>query len=385
MTFQGFPIPATAAERNRFYSRSLSVCIRLIIFFCLAVPILSGQTQNETLLPLENAYNPIPSPNGKMIAFVRTGWGRPGGSGGFGRSNLISEVLVATNDGKTVTVTPLTDTFLAGWTPDGTALVTYRDWRYSLTALSGKRSLQGELRRPENGLSTERIFYLSNLGQIAWSRVGADSNTVIETRDHIIAEHTGWLGDIVVPSPDERYLAVFGEAWRTHLWVYDMQLLRWSDLGPVTVYPDDGWDYIKATWNPWFEDSSHLAYVSGSALVISEPDGNAKRMIPIDGQAGLATPSPDGKCVAYLTFAPRPRKTRPDLQFWGDSIIWVLPLAPEGNPTAVTEKNPATTYDLRWMGNHSLVFDRFDDEVFHRHPRMLRVSVGTGHGKDARR
>ena len=222
MTFQGFPIPATAAESNRFCSRSLRVCIRLIIFSCLAVPILAGQTQNETLLPLENAYNPIPSPNGKMIAYVRTGWGRPGGSGGFGRSNLVSEVLVVTNDGKTVTETPLTDTFLAGWTPDGTALVTYRDWRYSLTTLSGKKSLQGELRRPENGLPTERIYYLSSLGQIAWSRVGADSNTVIETRDHIIAEHAGWLGDIVVPSPDERHLAVSGETWRTHLWVYEI-------------------------------------------------------------------------------------------------------------------------------------------------------------------
>ena len=231
MTFWDCPIPATVAERNRFYSRARRSCIRPIIFFCLAVPILSAQTRNETLLPLENAYNPIPSPNGKMIAYVRTGWGRPGGSGGFGRSNLISEVPVVTNDGKMVIETPLTDTFLAGWTRDGTALVTYRDWKYSLTALSGEKSLQGELRRPENVLPTERIFYLSSLGQIAWSRAGPASNTVIETRDHIIAEHTGWLGDIVVPSPDERYLAVFGEIWRTHLWVYDMQLLRWPDLG----------------------------------------------------------------------------------------------------------------------------------------------------------
>src|SRR5260370_11385903 len=217
MTFWDFPIPATVAERNRFHSRARRSCIGLIIFFCLAVPILSGQTQNETLLPLENAYNPIPSPNGKMIAYVRTGWGRPGGSGGVGRSNLISEVLVATNDGKLVTETPLTDTFLAGWTPDGTALVTYRDLKYSLTTLSGKKSLQGELRRPENVLPTEMIFYLSSLGQIASSRVGATSSTVIETRDHIIAEHTGWLGDIVVPSPDERRLAIFGDKWRTHL------------------------------------------------------------------------------------------------------------------------------------------------------------------------
>jgi hypothetical protein len=43
--------------------------------------------------------------------------------------------------------------------------------------------------------------------------------TVIETRNHIIAEHAGWLGDVVVPSPDGRYLAVFGDEWRKHLWV----------------------------------------------------------------------------------------------------------------------------------------------------------------------
>src|SRR5580700_8199914 len=169
-----------------------SIALTLILSVLLLVPRSHSQASSEALLTPDNAYNPIPSPNGKIIAYVRTGWGRPGGSGGFGRSNLVSEVLVVTNDGKTVTETPLTDTFLAGWTPDGTALVTYRDWRYSLTTLSGKKSLQGELRRPENGLPTERIFYLSSLGQIAWSRVGADSNTVIETRDHIIAEHAGW-------------------------------------------------------------------------------------------------------------------------------------------------------------------------------------------------
>ena len=64
--------------------------------------------------------------------------------------------------------------------------------------------------------------YLSSGGQIAWSRVGAAANTVIETRNHISAEHAGWLGDIVVLSPDERYLAVFGETWRTHLWIYEI-------------------------------------------------------------------------------------------------------------------------------------------------------------------
>lgn len=60
----------------------------------------------EVLLSGSAAYNPIPSPNGKMIAYVRTGWGREGGSGGFGRSNLVSEVMVMTENGTTISATP---------------------------------------------------------------------------------------------------------------------------------------------------------------------------------------------------------------------------------------------------------------------------------------
>jgi hypothetical protein len=351
----------------------------LILFFSLTLSNLWGQAPNEKLLSTENAYNPIPSPNGKMIAYVRTGWGRPGGSGGFGRSNLVSEVMVMSDDGKPITATPLTDTFLTGWTPDGSALIYYRDWRYGLVTLTGKKSLEGELRqpeRPEDVVPAERVFYSSKLKELAWSRVGANSKmVVIETKDRIIAKHTWWPGDVLVPSPNERYIAVFGNARPTNLWVYDTQLLTWSDLGPLTVHPDSEWDYMKATWNPWFADSSHLVYFSGSTLVISEPNGNAKRTIPINRPAGLATPSPDGKFVAYLTFDPRPRNVRPDLKFWGGSILWILALADGGEATPVTEKNSDTTYDLRWLGNDALVFDRFADAVFPKQVRIWKVSV----------
>jgi len=362
----------TLIGRNESYSHLRRYWLALVLLLSVAVARLWGQAPNEILLSVENAYNPIPSPNGKMIAYVRTGWGRPGGSGGFGRSNLISEVVVIADDGKPITTAPLTDTFLAGWTPDGRALICYRDWKYALITLHGMRSLQGQLRRPENVPATERVFYLSGFGAIAWSRVGEASKTVIETRHHIIAEHAGWLGDVVVPSPDGRYLAIFGE-WRKQLWVYDIQLSRWFDLGPLIVHPDSEWDYMKATWNPWFADSSHLAYFSGSNLVISEPDGIAKRTIPIDGHAGLATPSPDGKSVAYLTFDPRPMNGRPDLQFWGGTIVWVFPLVTGGKPSAITKKNLATTYDLRWLGNGALIFDRLEDEVFPTHARVWKV------------
>lgn len=348
-------------------------CFALVLYLSLCVSGIWGQAPNETLLSKENAYNPLPSPDGKMVAYVRTGWGRPGGSGGFGRSNLLSEVVVITDEGKPVTTTPLMDTFLAGWTSKGDQLVCYRDWKYSLVMLNGKRSSEGKVRNGESRIPTERVSYLPAHEEIAWSHVGGDSNTVIETQDHIIASHEGWLGDTLAPSPDGRYIAVFGDTSQKHLWVYDMHLSKWSDLGPATIHPDKDWDWMKATWSPWFADGSHLAFFSGSTLIIAEPDGSSKRTIMIDGAGGLATPSPDGKFLAYVTFDPRPRQSRTDLQFWGGTTIWILPLARGGEAHAVTEKNSAATYDLKWLGNGALVFDRFVDEVFPRHASIWKV------------
>jgi hypothetical protein len=378
-----------------FNSCNRSSSLALILFFFLVVSAASAQSSREMPLSAETAYNPIPSPNGKLIAYVRTGWGRQGGSGGMGRSNLVSEVMIITDDGRPITASPLTDTFLAGWTDDGTKLICYRDWGYSLVTLSGEASLQGTLQGLDEAPKipsstagvykvvwpTERVFYLSSLRAFGWSRADADlntdteSNTVIETQNAKIAQHAGWLGEDVVPSPDGRYLAVFDEEWQKDLWVYDMHSMRWFDLGPLTIYPNQEWGYMKATWDPWFSDSSHLAYLSGSSLIISKPDGTARRSIRIDGEAGLPTPSPDGKFVAYMTFDPRPMKLRPDLKFWGGTIIWILPLEAGAKPIEATEKNSDTTYDIRWLGNSAIVFDRFEDEAFPQHTRIWKVSI----------
>ena len=375
MRARSFSAESRVRKKDAFCSQLRRSCFAGALLFFLTAAEVRGQGARELLLSEDNAYNPIPSPDGKMIAYVRTGWGRAGGSGGFGRSNLVSEVAVITGDGKPITPTSLADTFLAGWTPNGSALVCYRYWKYGLVALDGKRSVQGEFRNGGDLVPTERVSYLPLLREIAWSRAGESSNTVIETQNRVIASHDGWLGDILLPSPDGRYIALTGATWQKRLWVYDTQLLKWSDLGPVTVHPDRDWDSMNATWNPWFSDSSHLAYISGSTLVVSEPDGNAKRTIPLDGHVGLATPSPDGKFVAYLSFDPVPGKANPVLQFWGGTIIWILPLARGGEASAVTEKNSATTYDLRWLGNHALVFDRFVDEVSPTHARIWKVAV----------
>jgi hypothetical protein len=148
-------------------------------------------------------------------------------------------------------------------------------------------------------------------------------------------------------------------------------------LEDAQIHPDRHWDYIKPSWAPWFADSSRLAYFSHnhSVLSISAPDGKQRTDIPIDGLAGLATPSPDGKHIAFVTFEPNPRKVRPDLQLWGGTRVWVISLTGKPEPHPVTSRSPDETYDLRWLGDHELLFDRVADVPLFRQSGIWKVGI----------
>jgi hypothetical protein len=92
---------ATVPKRYTFGSQ-LGI-FKLMLLFILAVSTLWAQALNEMLLSADTAYNPIPSPDGKMIAYARAGWGRPDGIVGLGLSDLVSEVFVMHEDGAPVT------------------------------------------------------------------------------------------------------------------------------------------------------------------------------------------------------------------------------------------------------------------------------------------
>ena len=330
----------------------------------------------ETLLSPDNAYNPIPSPDGRYIAYVRTGWGRAGGSGGFGRSNLVSEVAVMDAGGRLVGKNPVADAFLSGWTPDSTDLVCYRDGEYSLVSVNGKHAIKRRLPGAPNVLGTERVFYLARKGNVIWSQQDG-FHTVLATANGVLTDHDGWQGALIAPSSDGRYVAIAGGWSQSHLWVYDIDLKKWADLGEADIHPDRDWDYIKPSWDPWFADSSRLAYFTHnhSVLSISTPEGKQRTDIQIGGTAGLAAPSPDGKLIAYVTFEPRPQKMRPDLQFWGGTRIWVVPVSGHAEPRTMTEKSSDETYDLRWVDDHTLVFDRVGDVLFYKQARILKAEV----------
>lgn len=334
-----------------------------------------AQDLNETLLSTDNAYNPVPSPDGRYIAYVRTGWGRPGGSGGFGRSNLLSEVMVIDETAVSTTAKPLADMFLSSWTPDGNEVVCFRDWEYALVTKDGKRVMEGRIPNdPDKHPATEWAAYSPSLASVVWSRLTDNSHGAIETPGRTVVREKVFR-DRVIPSPDGRYLAVFGEFPQTDLRVYDLHLESWSDFGTISIHPDKDWWYIQPNWTPWFADGSRLVFLRDSTLVIANPGGTTKTEIRIDGPAGLPVPSPNGQSIAYVTFEPHPGRVRPDLQFWGGTTIWVIPASPGSAARPVTRKNQDEVYDLKWLGNDTLVFDRVADEVFYRHARVWKAVV----------
>jgi hypothetical protein len=98
-----------------------------------------AQSFSESLLTTENAYNPMPSPDGKHIAFVRVGWGESGVSS-FGRSSLVSDIKVMSVGGAAVPHLVAKGYFLSGWTPDSVRLVCFRDAKYALVQYQESRA-----------------------------------------------------------------------------------------------------------------------------------------------------------------------------------------------------------------------------------------------------
>jgi hypothetical protein len=334
-----------------------------------------SSSESLSLLTTDNAYNPIPSPDGGYVAYVRTGWGEKLNFS-MGRSSLVSDVKIMSVEGAATPRTLAKEYFLSGWTPDSTQLVCYRDWKYALVSTDGERIIEGRIPNDLNKHpASEWVAYAPSLATIVWSRL-IDSQGVIETPSRTLVTVTEELfADRVVPSPDGRHLAIFGQFPQTSLRVYDLRLKSWTDLGRISIHPDENWWYIQPNWNPWFADGSRLVFLRDSTLVITVPDGTQKTEIKIDGRAGLPVPAPDGQSVAYVTFEPRPMQVRPDLQFWGGTTILVVPVTPGSKTRTVTLKNPDEIYDLKWLNNGALVFDRFADEVSYRHARIWKATI----------
>lgn len=314
----------------------------------------------------ENAYNPIPSPDGKKIVAVRTGWHRPGGSGGLGRSNLRSDLIILDRTGRTLSES-LADSFVADWKQDG--IVSFRDWSYALISEDGSIRQQGRVCPPEIAVSptcVERVAYISTIGSFVWVRQVWGDSALVTPRGELSPHHREkYLGEWLVPSPDERYIAAGDGHLGSSLSIYDSRAKVWFDLGAVIMHPDRSWNWMEPSWSPWFADSSKLAYFTTEGLIVSSSDGSRKRVVlRTQEPAGLAVPSPDGRAIAYATFASRPRPSGPGYNpIWNCTGIWMVGLEEPGRPRRLTGPTPSLTYALRWLDNQHLVFDRVEQGI----------------------
>jgi len=325
----------------------------------------------QTQLSEEDAYNPIPSPDGTKIAAVRTGWFRPGGSGGLGRSNLVSEIILLDRAGRTLSRKPLSDGFAGEWKKEG--IVSFRDWSYALLAEDGSILRHGGVVcPPQPGPCEERVAYLSKAGSFVWARQAGGDLTLMTAAGALSprspAKRPGiWLA----PSPDERFIAVGPGRPGESLSIYDTQAGVWFDFGKAMIHPDELWNWMEASWDPWFADGSRLAYFTADGLMVSSADGSEKRVVlRVQEPAGLAVPSPDGRAVAYATFASRPRTSGGgNLPVWNCTGIYVVDLERPARPRRLTGESQASTYGLRWVDDRHLVFDRVEDGI----PRRARL------------
>ncbi len=331
--------------------------------------LLSVSGAAQTLLSDENAYNPVPSPDGRKIAAVRTGWGSPGGSGGFGRSNIVSEVIVLDREAHVLSPKTPVDGFVAQWTAAG--IVAFRDWSYEMLSPDGVvlrkgRVCGGVSREGADPGCSERVAYLASIHQFVSVFQKFGDSTLMTGRKDLSTHHRDqFLGEWIVPSPDERYIAVGPARLGMALSVYDLRGRAWIEFGGIAIHPDPGWYWMEPSWSPWFADSSQLAYFSGRDLVVSSADGRRKRVVArTDEPAGLAVPSPDGRAIAYATFRSRPRTGGGgNTPIWNCTGLWVVGAEGSGQPRRLTGETTESTSDLRWLDDRRLVFDRIQEGV----------------------
>jgi hypothetical protein len=317
----------------------------------------------QTQLSVENAYNPIPSPDGEKIVAVLTGWHRQGGSGGLGRSNLKSDVIVLDRAGRTLAT--FTDRFVADWKKDG--IILFRDWSYSLLSEDGSirdagRTCPQEILSERAFECTERVAYLSTLGTFVWVRQKWGDSVLVTPQGEFSSHFKEkFLGEWLAPSPDERYIAAGPGRLGQSLTIYDSREKVWRDLGAVVIHPDANWTWMQPSWNPWFADGSHLVFFTSEGLIVSTPDGMQRRvLLGTQDPAGLAVPSPDGRAIAYATFASTPRPNVGSPPIFHTTGIWIVDVEGESKPRRLAGPTASVTYDLRWLDNQHLVFDRID-------------------------
>ena len=359
----------------------------------------------ENTFPSVQGTGPIVSPDGKWVAYVETGWGRPGGSGGTGRSNLLSLTHVARSDGSSDRI--VSDMFLVAWMSDSRVVASARDGFAALVNLNGKivtefgdpldqpsrqSSLRGETwpggeTRAQFGVQMPHSKTLQrgrdsaamvsfDFGEDAafspdgkwfgprrvkdqWQFIDSEGNKVEMRAPGVWGSQAVWSSDgnhvVVVPTAPSgsvgRGTAI--EPGKAFVIDFAGQMLK-ATIDVDEVWGMGGWNYRKGRWNPWSKDGKRLAFIRQGQVWISDPDGSATQVTFDASNKIFPTFSPDGTKVAYITWQFDNREHYARL---GPTDIWVVDIR-SGLAVRVTRADSGRIQGLDWLDNRTLIFDR---------------------------
>lgn len=366
----------------------------------------------ERPFPSREGTGPVVSPDGKWVAYVEIGWGRPGGSGGMGRSNLLSLTHVVRSDGSADHL--VSDMFLAGWMADSRHLGSARDGFAAVVNLNGKVVTEfGEpLDEPYSGRGIGREVWPTSEARHqfgvrmphskGFQSRSMDPRTMIDLdygEDAAFSPDGKWFGPrrvndrwqfvdeegekAEVPVPADSGFWGSRAIWSAdgaHVVIIPLHPSNSGGRGKI-VEPSKAfvidflgqavkaelevdqvpwigeWDYRKGRWNPWSKDGKHVAFIRRGQVWIADGDGDNARQVTFDAANKVfPTFSPDGKRLAYLTWQYDERGGYTRL---GPTDLWVVDLT-TGLAVRVTHADAGRIEDLDWLGDNTLIYDRLD-------------------------
>ncbi len=382
--------PVVKAVRNEINERRL-------------LPFLDRSTAAlECTFPSRNGTVPMVSPNGKWVAYVETGWSRPGGSGGTGRSNLTSLAHAVKCDGTDDRV--VSDMFLVCWLGDSRRVASARDGYAAVCDLQGypviefgephEAAVQGSkvsdsekaakaladwvtagnlrdqwgVRMPHRN----RLPRISEPGSLTWFENAAISpdgqwfGPIQDGANVFLLRSDGQRKAIHVPegasmmsqqatwSPDGRYVFLPGTGNNGLLIdTHSNTTKAIENVDPIHRF--GSWDYRKCRWNPWAKDGSKLAFLRDGQVWICSPGSDDARQLTFDStRKAFPTFSRGGTWVAYITWQ---SDTRRHYERVGPTDLWVIDVKTT-LAARVTAQSTGRIHCLDWLDDNTLIFDR---------------------------
>jgi hypothetical protein len=393
---KAIPLLQAYSEKAPVLLQSLVQVIRLELERRSLFPFLrevseSKLSASEWLFPSQNGTVPMVSPDGQWVAYVETGWRRPGGTGGNGRTNLLSLTHAVRADGTGDRI--VSDMFLTSWLADSKRIASSRDGYAAVCDLEGKPVIEfgwewpGYVPQPESDWRTGELRAQRGVRMPHSKHLALDYNDLVSGENAAfspegqwfgpiwdgenakfldaknqpftieIPEPDNWLGQLAIGSPDGKYImlllnsaAIINMQTRSAWIIQDMDEIP-SD------YEMGNWDYRKARWNPWSKDGAWCAFIRNGQVWIMKPDGSESKQITFDStQKVFPTFSRNGKQLAYITWQPDERLHYKRL---GPTDLWVVELETE-LAVRVTAQSSGRIYSLDWLNDSTIIFDRIE-------------------------